>query len=91
MPRSTYTIKAQLDPAELLPAAKDVVQELNGWMKGFGFDEKLCLRSTIDIAELSIEGELTEDSKREFTNIMESEFAKQLPNWKVRIVDFVKL
>lgn len=49
-----YNILASFNTNKVLPSVGKIVDEVNGHMEGFGFSEKLVLRSTrVPIAEMT--------------------------------------
>ena len=67
---------------EALPSIGDIIHSVNDTMEGFGFSEKLTLRSTLFHFEVTIERKPTTEECEKLAGILQSFFEQRLPQLK---------
>lgn len=79
MSRVTYDIRFELSLERILPSLGQVVDTANDFMHGFGFPEKLTVRSEPFVMTLTVERPLDEQETEAIAKIIATGLREQFP------------
>ena len=85
-----YDITLSVDAGALIPSFGKLIEQVNGSMFSFGFEEKLGVRSSCLKCGLTVPRELTPEEINKVSELLLSQFKEQLPEWKVELESFKK-
>lgn len=85
-----YVFGVNVIAENVLPSVKDIVDSVNTFMKGFGFDEKITLRSKLDIYTISSDKLLNDEQLRIIHNTCLSNCIDILKNHNLGVDTFLE-
>jgi hypothetical protein len=77
-----------MDTGKAIPEVGAVLDSVNGLMGDMGFDEKLRLRTNIQIVTLTVGAKLTEEQQQVVKTVMESHMVEAMPQYDLELTDF---
>ena len=86
--RHKYNITFSVDLGAFIPEVGDLCNSVNETMQGFGFHEKMGLRSECINTALTVNEKLTQEQETKITSIMIQQFEAAQPTWKVKLESF---
>lgn len=83
-----YVIELSANLGAMVPSVGEMLKGLNNAMAGFGFSEKMMLRSRFYCLQLTVNRELTAQEENEIGQLVIEQFAKDHPEWELRVEGF---
>jgi hypothetical protein len=86
-----YNFKFTIDPTAILSPVKDLVDSVNKTMEGFGFNEKMGLRSPGLTCKVTSSVELNNAQIELIKDTYLMTCAKHVPDWKVEYDSYERI
>jgi hypothetical protein len=83
--RATFT--AEL--GNVLPSVGDMLQSVNTCMQGFGFDEKLVVRSELFSIDITLPSPITPEWQAMASGLLTAQAIKMFPTYNIKLDKFV--